>query len=100
MAEALILKFAGIGEADYYAVNKHLGIDAQTGAGEWPYGLLSHAAGTADDGTFTVSEVWATRADQEAFLTSRLGPALAAAGVTVTPSVCWVALAGDRGIGS
>ena len=32
-------------EAEYAAVNKHLGIDMQTGQGDWPAGLLSHAAG-------------------------------------------------------
>jgi hypothetical protein len=92
MPEALILEFAGLGEADYTAVNKHLGIDMRTGQGEWPPGLLSHAAGQADDGTFIVSEVWAARADQEAFMASRLGQALAAAGVTAPPVVRWVTL--------
>jgi hypothetical protein len=45
MAEALILEFTGVSEAEYAAVNKHLGIDMQTGQGDWPAGLLSHAAG-------------------------------------------------------
>jgi len=92
MPEALILEFTGVGEAEYAAVNGHLGIDMATGQGNWPDGLLSHAAGAADDGSFVVSEVWASRADQEAFLRSRLGPALAAAGVTAAPSVRWVPL--------
>ncbi len=47
------------------------GIDMQTGQGDWPAGLLSHAAGTAEDGTFIVSEVWSSRAAQEAFTASR-----------------------------
>ena len=76
MSEALILEFAGLGEAEYAAVNKHLGIDMQTGQGDWPAGLLSHAAGTAEDGTFIVAEVWSSRADQDAFMSSRLGAAL------------------------
>jgi hypothetical protein len=92
MAEALILQFDGLGEAEYSAVNKALGIDMQTGEGDWPPGLLSHAAGPADDGTFIVTEVWATRADQEAFMTSRLGAALGAGGVTAPPTVRWVTL--------
>jgi hypothetical protein len=79
MPEALILEFAGLGEAEYAAVNKHLGIDMNTGQGDWPAGLISHAAGTADDGSFVVAEIWSSRADQEAFLNSRLGAALAAA---------------------
>jgi len=64
----------------------------QTGQGDWPAGLLSHAAGEADDGTFTVSEVWSSRADQDAFMTSRLGAALAAGGVAAYPRVRWVPL--------
>jgi quinol monooxygenase YgiN len=60
----------------------------QTGQGDWPAGLVSHAAGEADDGTFIVSEVWSSRADQDAFMTSRLGAAL----VTAYPRVRWVPL--------
>ena len=41
----LILEFTGVSEAEYTAVNKHLGLDMHTGQGEWPAGLLSHAAG-------------------------------------------------------
>src|SRR2546429_8672466 len=85
MPEALILEFTGIGEAEYGAVNKQLGIDMQTGQGDWPAGMLSHAAGEADDGTFIVSEGWASRADQDAFMTSRLGAALAAGGGAAPP---------------
>jgi hypothetical protein len=92
MSEALILEFTGVTEAEYAAVNKHLGIDMHTGRGDWPAGLLSHAAGTADDGTFIVAEVWSSRADQDAFMTSRLGAALAAGGVTAAPRVRWVPL--------
>lgn len=92
MPAALILEFTGVSEADYIAVNKHLGLDMQTGEGEWPAGLLSHAAGQADDGTFIVSEVWSSRADQDAFMTSRLGRALAAGGVTAPPRIRWVPL--------
>ena len=33
MPEALILEFAGVTEAEYTAVNKHLGIDMHTGQG-------------------------------------------------------------------
>ena len=92
MPEALILEFTGVSEAEYAAVNKYLGIDMQTGQGDWPAGLLSHTAGEADDGTFIVLEVWSSRADQDAFMTSRLGAALAAGGVTAPPRVRWVPL--------
>ena len=45
MSEQLILEFTGVSEAEYTAVSKHLGIDMHTGQGDWPAGLLSHAAG-------------------------------------------------------
>ena len=92
MAEALILEFAGLNDADYAAVNGNLGIDMETGQGDWPPGLLSHAAGRSDDGNFVVTEVWSSRAAQAAFLESRLGPALGAAGVTAVPTMRWVPL--------
>jgi hypothetical protein len=92
MPETLILEFAGVGEKEYAAVNEQLGIDMETGTGDWPAGLLSHSAGTADDGTFVVAEVWASRADQQRFMDSRLGAALAGGGVTAMPSIRWVPL--------
>ncbi|HLK72225.1 MAG TPA: hypothetical protein VKU77_01115 [Streptosporangiaceae bacterium] len=92
MPEALTLEFNGVSEADYEAVNKQLGIDMRTGQGDWPAGLLSHAAGMADDGLFIVSEVWSSRTAQESFLASRLGPAFAAAGLTAAPAIRWVPL--------
>ena len=89
--EALVYEFEGITGAHYAAVSKHLGIDPETGAGAWPSGLLSHAAGVADDGTFIVSEVWSSRQDQAAW-EQKLAPALASIGVTVVPRVRWVPL--------
>ena len=39
-----------------------------------------------------VTEIWASRADQQAFMESRLGQALGARGVTARPSIRWVPL--------
>jgi len=90
MAEALILEFDGIGRADYDAVNGHLGIDPDTGQGDWPAGLLFHAGGAKPDG-WVVFEVWETRAAQERFMSDRLGPALPAAGINGPPArVQWL----------
>jgi hypothetical protein len=36
MPEALILEFTGVSEAEYAAVNMHVGIAMQTGQGDWP----------------------------------------------------------------
>ena len=94
MAEALILEFAGLTEADYRAVNSNLGIDMNTGQGDWPSGMLSHAGGPGSGDTWVVTEVWESRADQAAFMESRLGAALGAAGVTAVPTVRWVPLVG------
>ena len=92
MAEVLILEFEGIGKTDYDAVNGKLGIDSRSSEGDWPKGLLVHAAGTADSGAFVVTEVWSSRQAQADFMESRLGEALAAAGVTGPPKVTWVPL--------
>lgn len=92
MAEGLILAFDGVGETEYRAVNSELGIDMDTGTGDIPEGLLAHSAGTADDGRFVVMELWSSRDAQGAFMSSRLGPALAAGGVTAVPTVTWVPL--------
>src|SRR5450631_3955294 len=92
MPDALILELAGLNYADYAAVNANLGIDPETGKGDWPAGLLSHAGVPGDDCTFVVVEVWSSQADQAAFMESRLGAALGAAGVTVVPAVRWVPL--------
>lgn len=92
VAEVLILAFEGVGEAEYDAVDRELGIDMRTGTGDIPDGLLVHAAGMADDGKLVVTEVWSSREVQGAFMGSRLGPALAACGVTATPTVTWVPL--------
>ena len=90
MPDLLILEFTGVGAEEYAAVNRELGIDMQTGQGNWPPGMIAHSAGFADDGSFVVTEVWASQADQAAFMQSRLGAALAAGGITAAPKVRWV----------
>ena len=92
MAEALILEFDGVGQKEYEAVNKELGIDMTAGTGNWPPGLLMHAAGVADDGSFVVTEVWESRAAQERFMSERLGQALGKGGVTSPPKAKWARL--------
>jgi hypothetical protein len=93
MADALLLEFDGFGVDVYERVNNELGIDPATGEGNWPEGMISHT-GAGKDGGLVVFEVWRSRADQEAFMAERLGPALAAGGVDSPPSrVEWLALA-------
>ncbi len=92
MAEGLLIEFSGIGEAEYRAVNDKLGVNMETGDGEWPPGLLMHTAAITSAGSFAVAEVWRSRADQESFMHGRLGDALAAAGVTAQPTIRWIPL--------
>lgn len=97
MAELLILQFpSGVGETEYWAVNDQLGIDMRSGQGDWPPGLQTHLAGPADDGSFVVTEVWASRDDQAKFMESRLGAALHAGGVTSAPTVTWASVVGHQ----
>ena len=90
MPAGLILKFTGIGLTEYRAVNAKLNIDMTTGVGDWPQGLLSHAAGTGDDGAFYVLEVWASREAQGTFMQTRLGRALQEGGITGVPQITWI----------
>jgi hypothetical protein len=41
MVELLILDFDGVDEADSLKVNKELGLDPKTGAGDWPAALIT-----------------------------------------------------------
>ncbi len=85
MADAVILEFEGVGAEDYERVNGLLGIDMQSGEGDWPQGLLMHAAATKPGGLI-VYEVWASQADQERFMEGRLGKALGDGGIEGPPS--------------
>ena len=79
MAYGIVLRFEGVSEDQYWAVNDALGI-ARDGSGDWPAGILSHAGGPTSDG-WVVMEVWNSKADQEAFMAGRLGAALGGVGV-------------------
>jgi hypothetical protein len=85
MAEALILEFNGIGRTEYEAVNSHLDLDVHTGTGNWPDGLLFHAAG-AKPGGLVVFELWESQEDQGRFMSERLGKALQEGGITEPPA--------------
>jgi hypothetical protein len=90
--DGLILEFDGFGADTYEKVNDALGIDMETGEGDWPEGLVSHI-GAARDGGFVVFEAWRSKADQERFMEERLAAALRAGGVDAPPSrVEWLEL--------
>lgn len=93
MAEGLILEFDGVGREEYEGVNAQLGIDMESGQGDWPAGLLFHAGG-AKPGGWVVFEVWQSRQAQEQFMNGRLGRALEDGGVSGPPTrVQWLELA-------
>jgi hypothetical protein len=99
MPDLLILEFDGVDEANYRKVNTELGLDAETGAGDWPAGLISHLAGANDDGGAYVIEVWQSQEAQAQFMHSRLGAAMAAGGITAAPKVTWARLIGHQNPG-
>jgi hypothetical protein len=93
MAAGLILEFDGFGIETYERVNERLGIDMESGEGDWPQGLLFHTAG-AKPGGWVVLEVWDSQEDQERFMAERLGRALEEGGVEGPPSRAeWLDLA-------
>ena len=96
MAEAIILEFTSPEAAVLYkTVNGILGVDPATGKGDWPPGILSHTAGTQGD-AFVVFEVWESKAQQEEFMNSRLGPALGQAGAPEPNRVEWFSVIGQK----
>ena len=92
MPELLVLEFDGVGESQYNKVNTELGIDQATGDGNWPPGLMTHIGAAAEGGNLIVVEVWQSRQAQEDFMSSRLGSALAAGGISAVPKVTWANL--------
>ncbi len=99
MAELLMLDFDGVDEATYLKINAELGLNAQTGAGDWPAGLITHVAGVSGNGHGYVIEVWESQQAQADFMNSRLGAAMAAGGMTAAPQVTWARVVGHQNPG-
>jgi len=97
MAEALLLEFDGVGLDHYQAVNAALGIDAETGEGDWPEGLVSHTGG-AKPGGWVVFEVWEPQDAQAKFMEERLERALEQGNTPPPARVEWLALAAHRNL--
>lgn len=85
MAYGIVLRFEGVGEKDYWAVNSELGI-GQDGSGQYPDGMKSHVGGPTPDG-WVVMEIWESKAAHEAFMGSQLGAALGAVGLPAPAQV-------------
>jgi hypothetical protein len=92
MAEVIVIEVE-CDPALYPKVNEVLGLDADTGSGEWPKGLVTHIGGGAPNKVVVV-EVWESRADQETWM-GTLGPALAQVGVPQPTRMEWFTLLGN-----
>jgi hypothetical protein len=96
VADLLVLEFSTPeAVALYTKVNTTLGLDAATGKGDWPAGILSHVAGESN-GALIVVETWESRAAQEKFMADRLGPALGQAQAPEPKRVQWFSLVGEK----
>jgi hypothetical protein len=93
MAEVIVIE-VDCDPSLYPKVNQVLGLDPATGSGDWPKGLLSHVGG-GGDGTVVVVEAWESRADQESWMTSKLGPALGQVGVPQPRRMEWLEMLGN-----
>jgi hypothetical protein len=96
MSNAIILEFTGVSTDDYHAVNAMLGLDHETGEGDWPAGLLHHVGCAGDDENLVVFEVWDSRESQGSFMASRLGPALDKVGLPEPTRVEWLSVLGEH----
>jgi hypothetical protein len=95
MSDAIILEFRATAD-DYQAVNTILGLDPETGEGDWPAGLLSHTGCAGDSGTVVVFEVWDSKESQGSFMSSRLGAALDKVGLPEPTRVEWLSVLGEH----
>jgi hypothetical protein len=90
MADMLIMEFTDTEAQQLYEnVNKYINLDPFTGGGDWPAGLLRHQAAVEGE-TFVVVETWESRAAQQEFMDSRLGPAFAETNVPPPARVTWL----------
>jgi len=93
MAEVIVIE-VDCDPSLYPKVNQVLGLDPATGSGDWPKGLLSHVGG-GGDGTVVVVEAWESRADQESWMTAKLGPVLGQVGVPQPRRMEWLEMLGN-----
>jgi hypothetical protein len=85
MAIAYVVQLGGVDAARYEAVQKEVGF--RDTKGDWPKGLISHLAGATPDGGWCVVDVWDSQADRDAFVESRLAPALQKIGGLPPPKI-------------
>ena len=90
MAIGFVMQFPGIGIDGYNEVMRNLELESPGVQGvenDWPDGIISHFAGATRTG-WCVVDVWQSQERFDAFMQSRLGPAMGKAGLPepqVTP---------------
>ncbi|HEY5977796.1 MAG TPA: hypothetical protein VIT85_08050 [Solirubrobacterales bacterium] len=80
MAIGLSIRFADGTAEQYEAVHEQMGVESDP-----PEGMIFHAAGPIDGG-WGVLDFWESRAQFDAFLEGRIGPAMAALGDAALPN--------------
>ena len=83
MAIAFVMQFSDVGIDGYNDVMKNLELESRGVKGvenEWPAGIISHVAGTTEQG-WCVVDVWESQEKFDAFMQRRLGPAMGKAGL-------------------
>jgi hypothetical protein len=89
MAEVVVIEFEEPQAVRIYnEVNQIIGWDGEPDNAMWPAGMISHLAAEAG-GKLIVVEAWESRADQEKFMHSTLGPAFEQAHVPRPGRVEW-----------
>jgi heme-degrading monooxygenase HmoA len=78
MAIMMILEWEGVSPEQYARVNETMGIHSDA---DVPEGLISHVAAIDDDGELTIVDLWESEQALGGFFETRLGPALAEAGI-------------------
>jgi len=75
MAIGLWISFAGGTQEQYDAINAEMGVEENP-----PEGLVFHAAGPLQEGSWSVIDFWESRELFDRFQQERLGPAIEALG--------------------
>lgn len=97
MIHALLLEFGSVSAAEYHAINAQLSMDAASGLGDFPAGLLSHTGAVTAAGNLVVFELWDSQEAQKEFMAQRLGPVFDRVGVNEPIRMEWCAVAGHFG---
>lgn len=90
MAIGFVMQFSGVGVDGYNEAMRNLELESPGVRGvenDWPDGIIGHFAGSNENG-WCVVDVWESPEKFDAFMQSRLGPAMAKAGLPepqVTP---------------